>query len=128
MHDSEPDPPPKNASLINQVRRHARVLHIAKRTEEAYVGWITRFLVFHRNQRGEWVHPIQLGSQEVNEFLTYLAVERKVAASTQNQALSALLFLYSKILKVDSRLEAVRAKKPSKLPVVLSTIEVARAG
>lgn len=128
MHDSEPDPPPKNASLINQVRRHARVLHIAKRTEEAYVGWITRLLVFHRNQRGEWVHPIQLGSQEVNEFLTYLAVERKVAASTQNQALSALLFLYSKILKVDSRLEAVRAKKPSKLPVVLSTIEVARAG
>jgi integron integrase len=126
LHDSEPNPPSKNASLINQVRRLARTLHIAKRTEEAYVGWITRFLVFHRDQRGEWVHPLQLGSPEINEFLSHLAVDRKVAASTQNQALSALLFLYSKILKVDIQLDAVRAKKPSKLPVVLSLSEVAR--
>lgn len=126
MHDSEPNQSSKNASLIDQVRRHARTLHIAKRTEKAYIGWITRFLIFHRNQRGEWVHPVQLGSREINDFLTYLAVERKVAASTQNQALSALLFLYSKILKVDFQLNAVRAKKPSKLPVVLSTSEVSR--
>ena len=126
MRDSEPNPQTKNASLISQVRRLARTLHIAKRTEEAYVGWITRFLVFHRDQRGEWIHPLQLGSPEINEFLSHLAVDRNVAASTQNQALSALLFLYSKILKVDIQFDAVRAKKPSKLPVVLSPSEVAR--
>jgi len=112
--------------LISQVRRLARTLHIAKRTEEAYVGWITRFLVFHRDQRGEWTHPLQLGSTEINEFLSHLAVDRNVAASTQNQALSALLFLYSKILKVDIQFDAVRAKRPSKLPLVLSPSEVAR--
>ena len=126
MRDSEPNPQTKNASLISQVRRLARTLHIAKRTEEAYVGWITRFLVFHRDQRGEWIHPLQLGCPEINEFLSHLAVDRNVAASTQNQALSALLFLYSKILKVDIQFDAVRAKKPSKLPVVLSPSEVAR--
>ncbi|MFN7843035.1 MAG: site-specific integrase [Pirellula sp.] len=79
----------ENASLINRVRRLARTLHIATRTEEAYVGWINRFLVFHRDQRGEWVHPLQLGSPEINEFLSHLEVDRKVAVSTQNQALSA---------------------------------------
>ena len=93
MRDSEPNPQTKNASLISQVRRLARTLHIAKRTEEAYVGWITRFLVFHRDQRGEWIHPLQLGSPEINEFLSHLAVDRNVAASTQNQALSVRSFL-----------------------------------
>jgi len=126
LHDAEPNPQSNNASLISQVRRLARTLHISKRTEEAYVGWITRFLVFHRDQRGEWTHPLQLGSTEINEFLSHLAVDRNVAASTQNQALSALLFLYSKILKVDIQFNAVRAKRPSKLPVVLSPSEVAR--
>lgn len=108
------------------MRRLARTLHIAKRTEEAYVGWITRFLVYHRDQRGEWTHPLQLGNTEINEFLSHLAVDRNVAASTQNQALSALLFLYSKILKADIQFDAVRAKRPSKLPVVLSPSEVSR--
>ncbi|XZE22291.1 integron integrase [Pirellulaceae bacterium SH449] len=126
MHEAEPNPQTKNASLITQVRRMARTLHVAKRTEEAYVGWINRYFIYHRDQRGDWVHPLQLGTPEINEFLTHLAVERKVAASTQNQALSALLFLYSKVLKVDFQLDAVRAKKPSKLPVVLSAPEVAR--
>jgi integron integrase len=126
LNDSEPNPETENASLITQVRRTARALHVAKRTEEAYVGWIKRYFIFHRDQRSDWVHPLQLGTPEVNAFLTHLAVERKVAASTQNQALSALLFLYSKVLKVDFQLDAVRAKKPSKLPVVLSAPEVSR--
>jgi integron integrase len=116
----------KNDGLISQVRRLARTMHIAKRTEEAYVGWITRFLVYQRDLNGAWIHPIQLGSPEVNAFLSHLAVERKVAASTQNQALSALLFLFTKVLKVDVKFDAIRAKKPSKLPVVLSASEVAR--
>ena len=103
----------KNDGLISQVRRLARTMHIAKRTEEAYVGWITRFLVYHRDLNGAWIHPIQLGSPEVNAFLSHLAVERKVAASTQNQALSALLFLFTKVLKVDIKFDAIRAKKRS---------------
>jgi integron integrase len=112
-------------ALLNEARRLMRTLHVAKRTEEAYIGWIYRYLRFHREKRGSWIHPKDMGSAEVNEFLTHLAVERKVAASTQNQSLSALLFLYSKILKLDIRFDAVRAKRPSKLPVVLSPSEVA---
>jgi hypothetical protein len=98
-----------------QVRRTASALHVVKRVEEAYVGWIKRYFIFHRDQRGDWVHPLQPGTPKINEFLTHSAVERKVAASTQNQALSALLFLYWKVLKVDFQLDAERAKKPSKL-------------
>jgi len=116
----------KDSKLIEQVRHTMRTLHVAKRTEEAYVSWIARYLIFHRDRRGEWVHPSLLGSSGINEFLTYLAVDRRVAASTQNQALSALLFLYSKILKSEIQIDAVRAKRPSKLPVVLSTVEVAK--
>lgn len=70
----------KNENIISQVRRLARTMHIAKRTKEAYVGWITRFLVHYRDKKGEWIHPLKLGSAEVNNFLTYLAVDRHVAA------------------------------------------------
>ena len=114
------------SKLIEQVRRTARTLHVAKRTEEAYVGWISRYLIYHRDQQGKWVHPLELGSTAVNEFLSHLAVERRVAASTQNQALSALLFLYVKILKSEIKIDAVRAKRPTKMPVVLSPAEVAK--
>jgi hypothetical protein len=69
------------------------------RTEEAYCQWIERFLRFHKEQSGQWRHPAEMGSDEINAFLTHLAVDSKVAASTQNQALSALLFLYTKVLK-----------------------------
>jgi hypothetical protein len=99
------------SKLIEQVRRTARTLHVAKRTEEAYVGWISRYLIYHRDQQGKWVHPLELGSTAVNEFLSHLAVERRVAASTQNQALSALLFLYVKILKSEIKIDAVREGK-----------------
>jgi integron integrase len=114
------------SKLIDQVRRIARTLHVAKRTEEAYVGWISRYLIHHRNLHGKWIHPLELGSTAVNEFLSHLAVERQVAASTQNQALSALLFLYVKVLKSEIKIDALRAKRSSKLPVVLSPAEVAK--
>ena len=96
------------------------------RTEEAYVRWITEFLQFSKDKAGAWRHPREMGGPEVNEYLTYLAVERKVAASTQNQALSAIVFLYREILKRELQLESVRAKRPERLPVVLSPQEVKR--
>ena len=113
--------PPK---LLERVRNKLRVLHLAKRTEEAYVGWIVRFIDFHREQNGVWVHPETMGGPEVSQFLTHLAVDRDVAASTQNQAFSALLFLYGKVLGKDLQVDALRAKNAQKLPTVLSKQEV----
>ncbi|MDB5335160.1 MAG: hypothetical protein JWN70_779 [Planctomycetaceae bacterium] len=103
-----------------------RVRHLSIRTEEAYVRWITEFLRFFKEQTGEWQHPRTLGPPEVNEYLTYLAVKRRVAASTQNQAFSAIVFLYREVLKLELKLDAVRAKPPERLPVVLSLDEVRR--
>lgn len=101
-----------------------RALHVAKRTEEAYLSWIYRFLKFNKEKQGQWVHPQALGNDEINEFLTSLAVDRNVAASTQNQALSALLFLFTKVLQSNIKFDAVRAKRPKQLPAVLSIQEV----
>ena len=115
-----------HSPLLEEVRNVLRLRHMSIRTEEAYVRWITEFLRFIKQQTGEWRHPRLLGNLEVNEYLTYLAVERKVAASTQNQAFSALLFLYREVLQVDVKLDAVRAKRPERLPVVLSVDEVRR--
>ena len=112
-------------SLLEEVRRRARALHLAKRTEEAYVGWVHRYLLFCKQSAGRWVHPAEAGDAEINAFLTSLAVERDVAASTQNQALSALLFLYVKILdRPEVKISAIRAKRPQRLPVVLTPAEV----
>ena len=111
--------PPK---LLDQVRGTMRVAHYAIRTEEAYVDWIKRFILYH-NKR----HPNEMGVEEITEYLTHLAVVGKVAASTQNQALSALLFLYQHVLKIElPRIEAVRATAPVRLPMVLSVSEVRR--
>jgi integron integrase len=109
------------SKLLDQVRDCLRVKHYSYRTEQAYVDWIKRFIIFHGKR-----HPLQMGAREVSEFLTHLAVERTVAASTQNQALAALLFLYGDVLKQPlHRLnEVARAKRPEKLPVVLSRDEV----
>lgn len=113
--------------LIQQVRRTARRYHLAKRTENAYVDWIKKFLVWQREQIGFWQHPTQIGSKEVNQFLTYLAADRQVASSTQNQALSAILFLYRKVLETEQlTLAAERAKSTRRLPVVLTVDEVRR--
>lgn len=107
--------------LIPTVREAIRARHYSPRTEESYIGWIKRFIFFH-NKR----HPAQMGPDEVNAFLTSLAVEGKVAAATQNQALSALLFLYRTIL--DQPLpwmnDLIRACRPVRLPVVLDVSDV----
>lgn len=109
------------AGLLEEVRRRLRVKHYSLRTEEAYLGWIRRF-IFANGKR----HPRELGVVEVERFLTSLAVEGRVAASTQSQALSALLFLYRQVLEVDLPwLENVtRAKRPRRLPTVLARDEV----
>lgn len=106
--------------LMEQLRNKIRARHYALETEKSYVSWCERYIRFH--QLG---HPAKLGAAEVEAFLTHLAVDQKVAASTQNQALSALLFLYQHVLqKPLSDINATRAKQPSKLPVVLSRGEV----
>ena len=106
-----PAPKPR---LLDEVRRRLRVKHYSVRTEKAYVGWIRRFILANGKR-----HPREMGAPEVEAFLTGLAVEGDVAASTQNQALSALLFLYREVLAIDLPwLEQVtRAKKPRRLPL-----------
>lgn len=107
--------------LLDQVREIIRVRHYSIRTEHAYVQWIRRFIIFHGKR-----HPRDLGEQHVAQFLSDLAVNKNVSASTQNQALNAVLFLYREVLKVDLPwLRNVdRAKKPQRLPVVLTRNEV----
>lgn len=107
--------------LLDQARHVARAKHLAYRTEQAYVYWIERYIRFHGIR-----HPNTMGTTEVEAFLTHLAVAGQVAASTQNQALGALLFLYRDVLKSDiGTLDAVRANRPKRVPVVLSRNEVA---
>nr|WP_233511771.1 integron integrase [Luteimonas weifangensis] len=107
--------------MLDDVRRRLRLKHYSLRTERAYVGWIRRFILANSKR-----HPRQMGVKEVEAFLTLLATRGKVAASTQNQALSALLFLYREVLQVDLPWmeDVVRAKRPQRLPVVLSVAEV----
>jgi integron integrase len=108
--------------LLDRVRLALRTRNLSRRTEQAYVFWIRRYILFHGRR-----HPSTLGATEVTAFLSALAVERRVAASTQNQALSALLFLYRHVLDVDLPWldDLVRAKRPAHVPVVLSRAEVA---
>lgn len=113
-----------NSPLLQQVRNLARKLHRSIRTEEAYLHWIEEFLRYHRQKSGQWKHPSKMDDADVNDYLTHLAVERNVAASTQNQAFSALLFLFRNVLQQEITVNAVRAKRPERLPVVLSVDEV----
>jgi len=110
----------QDKKLLDQVRDVIRLKHYSIRTEESYVDWIRRYILFHKKR-----HPKDMGRAEVEVFLTHLAVEGNVAASTQNQAFSALLFLYREVLHQDlgELLDAVRAKKPARLPVVLTRAE-----
>ena len=112
------EPPPRK--LLDRVRDQVRVKHYSYRTEETYVQWIRRFILFH-NKR----HPNEMDGDEVNAFLTHSAVHENVAASTQNQALSAILFLYREVLQqeLNLNLDAVRAKRPHYLPTVLTVEE-----
>jgi len=110
--------PPK---LLDRVREAIRTRHYSGRAEKAYVGWIRRYVLFH-NKR----HPADMGEAEIGQFLSSLALDGKVSASTQNQALSALLFLYREVLHRDvAWVEGViRARAPRRLPVVLAREEV----
>ncbi len=108
--------------LLDRLRHTLRAKHYAYRTEQAYVHWARRYIVFHGKR-----HPQEMGGPEIERFLTHLAVEGRVAASTQTQALCALLFLYNHVLRIKlPLLSAVRAKRPKRLPVVLSRAEVTR--
>lgn len=107
--------------LMDQLREALRLRHYSLRTEKAYLQWIRRFILFHDKR-----HPRDMGAAEVERFLTWLAVEGSVSASTQGQALAALLFLYKQVLGVDLPWldEVVRAKRPQRLPTVLTPDEV----
>jgi len=109
--------------LLDRVRETVRVHQYSYETEKAYVSWVRRFILFHGKR-----HPGDLGAQEVTAFLTDLAVTRKVSASTQNQALSAILFLHQKVLEVDLPWlqDVVRAKRSRYVPTVLTRDEVRR--
>jgi integron integrase len=107
--------------LLDQVRHAVRVRHYSRRTEDAYVRWVRRFVLFHGKR-----HPSEIGAQEVSAFLSHLASEENVAASTQNQALNALVFLYRCVLErpPPELGGVVRAKRPGRLPTVFTRGEV----
>jgi site-specific recombinase XerD len=109
--------------LLDQLRAVIRTKHYSICTEEAYVGWVRRFILFHGKR-----HPQEMGAKEIEAYLSHLAVKRNVAASTQNQALAAVLFLYKEVLGMELPwLDGVtRARRPERLPVVLSVSEVQR--
>jgi integron integrase len=109
--------------LLDRVRDEVRIRHYSRRTEEAYAHWIRRYIVFHGKR-----HPRDLGAVEVTAFLSWLAGEKHVSACTQNQAFSALLFLYQRVLRQDLGAveHPVHAKRPVRVPVVLSVEEVRR--
>ncbi len=111
----------KPKKLLERVRETIRLKQYSQKTEQAYLNWIKQYILFHGKK-----HPQDMAAPEVEAFLTYLAVDRNVAASTQNQALSAILFLYREVLQIpiETRIQFVGAKKPKRLPVVLTKSEV----
>jgi integron integrase len=117
---TDPTPAPA-ARLLDVFRRAIRARHYSRRTEKAYASWVTRYVLFHGKR-----HPREMGVPEVTRFLTHLAVEGRVSASTQNQAFSALLFLYREVLTLPlpGLDDVVRAKRPIHIPVVLTRDEV----
>jgi integron integrase len=115
------NPPAKPTKLLDQARKTLRLKHYAYSTERSYLNWIRRFIRFHNLQ-----HPRTLGKEQIESFLSHLAVNGNVAASTQNQALSALLFLYRNVLDqpLEHNLNAMRAIRPKHVPTVLTPKEV----
>ncbi len=115
---------PRKPKLLDQMRQALRARHYSYRTEQAYIHWVRRFILFHGKR-----HPAEMGVPEIEAFLSHLATEEHVATATQNKALSALLFLYRHVLHKDlpaDRLNFTLAKRPQRLPVVLSRAEVKR--
>lgn len=124
--ESMPDAPPPThrpgqPTLLDQVREAIRTRHDSMRTEHAYIQWIKRFILFHDTR-----HPAEMGEDAIRAFVNHVAVTEHVAASTHNQALCGLLFLYKDVLKrdLDAIGDLVWAKKPERLPVVLTRTEV----
>lgn len=117
----KPPAPQRQPRLMDQMRNEMRSRHYSRRTVETYCAWARRFIFFHKLR-----HPKDMGEAEINKFLSCLAIEGKISASTQNQALSALLFLYRNILKrdLDSLGDVVRARRTKRLPVVMTREEV----
>jgi len=116
------EPPPRQPPrLLDRVREALRVRHYSRSTEKAYVGWIRRFILFHKKR-----HPKDMAEPEIRRYLAHLAIRLHVSASTQNQAFSSLLFLYREVLKknLEGLHDTVRAKCPIHLPVVLTFSEV----
>jgi len=114
-------PEPQKPKLLDRVRQAIRTRHLSPHTEQAYIGWIKRFIFFHGKR-----HPVEMAEAEIAQFLSSLATDSHVSPSTQNQALNALLFLYHGVLekKVGMIQGVVRAKRPTRLPVVLTKEEV----
>lgn len=114
-------PPTQPPKLLDRMRDHLRTRHYSIRTEQAYLDWVRRFILYHKKR-----HPQEMGAPEVEAFLTHLAVERQVSASTQNQAKAAILYLYKQVLAINLPWldEVVQAKRPQRLPVVLTPSEV----
>jgi integron integrase len=109
--------------LMDQVRDNLRLKHYSIRTEQSYISWIKRYILFHGKR-----HPCDMGKPEIEAFLTHLDMDLKVFASTQNQALNALLFLYQQVLSrnLDDSIDAVHAKRPKRLPTVMTREEVGK--
>ncbi len=107
----------KGPRLFDRIREIIRLKHYSLSTEKTYISWIKRYLLFHHMR-----HPREMGRHEIESFLSYLAIDRKVASSTQNQAFNAILFLYREVLsiEIEGAIDAVRAKCPMRIPVVMS--------
>jgi integron integrase len=120
LSPSSPDSPHKAKKLLDQLRDAIRAKHYSYRTEQTYIDWCKRYILYH-NKR----HPAEMGIPEIQAYIVHLATDQQVAASTQNQALSAILFLYRNVLlrEIEFPTDLLRAKKPSRLPTVLSKAE-----
>ena len=113
--------------LIDDVKAKCKVLGYSPKTFETYWHWMRLFLLHEKNLRGQWVHPTKLGRDEIEKYLTHLAVKQHVSPNTQNLALQGILFVYRHVLKIEIvGVNALRAKKPTFIPTVLSVDEVAR--
>ncbi len=125
MKPEPPVSPAPKTKLLDQVVNACKKKHYARKTAQTYRAWARDYLMFHRRRARRFVHPSELGGSEVEAYLTYLAVERRVAAATQNQALNAVVFLYKQVLGIElGEFNATRAKRSRNVPTVLTQAEV----
>ena len=118
---ARPENPSKGKKLLDQYREVLRNRHYSLRTEDTYIGWVRQYILYHHKR-----HPSEMGVAEINDFITYLVNQKTVAASTQNQAISAILFLYRNVLNIqldEKALIPIRPTKPKRVPTVLSREE-----